>query len=363
MPLVAHTEHPSYQLLQNRGHEILPLEQALAQDIRELHVGLLNMMPDAALSITDLQFMRLIGSCNKIVQVYVHPFSIPGLTRSEASQGYIRQFYEDFSALREEGLDALIITGANVTNPSLRTEAFWEPLREVIDWATENVTSILCSCLATHALMNHLYQIDRHRLPQKKWGVYNHRITDRRHPLLQDINTRFDVPHSRWNEVRREDMIAAGLNILVESDEAGVHLAVSPDQFRIVFLQGHPEYGRVTLLKEYKREVKRFIKGGLDAVPPIPEHYFPAAASALADEYIQHALRNGVGNDDPPPFPETAIEAYLDDTWGDTAKAIFNNWLGLVYKLTHVDRHIQFMEGINPHNPLNLLRDPDGFAV
>ncbi len=359
MPLVAHAEHPSYQVLQTRGHEILPLKRALSQDIRELHVGLLNMMPDNALSITDLQFMRLIGSCNKIVQFYVHPFSIPGLPRGASAQAYINDFYEDFAKLREEGLDALIITGANVTNPSMKSEVFWEPLKEVIDWATENVTSILCSCLATHALMNHLYQISRHRLPQKKWGVFNHRVTDRCHPLLQDINTRFDVPHSRWNEIRREDLISAGLKILVEGNDAGVHLAVSPDQFRIVYFQGHPEYDRITLLKEYKREVMRFLYDEIDEVPPSPEHFFSTGAMRLADEYIDQALWSKKGSDVLPAFPEAAIEKHLDNTWGDTAKAMFNNWLGLVYKLTHVDRHIQFMEGVDPHDPLGLLGGSD----
>ncbi len=259
MPLVAHTDHPSYRVLQDRGHEILPMDRALSQDIRELHVGLLNMMPDAALSSTDQQFMRLIGSCNKIVQFYVHPFTIPGLARSSAAQTYIDDFYDEFDLLREVGLDALIITGANVTNSNLNMETFWEPLQEVIGWATNNVTSILCSCLATHALVSHLYKVKRYPLPQKIWGVYSHRVKNRLHPLLQDINTRFDVPHSRWNEVRRADLTAAGLIILVESDDAGVHLAVSPDQFRIVYFQGHPEYDRITLLKEYKREVLRFI--------------------------------------------------------------------------------------------------------
>jgi homoserine O-succinyltransferase len=355
MPIVAHNKHPSYQALQARGHEILSLNRALSQDIRELHVGLLNMMPDAALSITDQQFIRLIGACNKIVQFYIHPFSIPGLPRNADAQAYINEFYEDFDQVREEGLDALIITGANVTNPSLETEIFWDPLKEVIDWAKENVTSILCSCLATHALMNHLYQIDRHPLPEKKWGVYHQQVTDRSHPLLQDINTRFDVPHSRWNEVQREDLIAAGIKILVESENAGVHLAVSPDQFRIVYFQGHPEYDRLSLLKEYKREVLRFLNDEIDSPPPYPEYFFSAEVIRLVEEYLNQALRSKRRGERPPEFQERVIEQYLDNTWGDTAKAIFNNWLGLVYKLTHVDRHIQFMDGIDPQDPLGLL--------
>ncbi len=359
MPLVAHTDHPSYRVLQDRGQEILPMDRALSQDIRELHVGLLNMMPDAALSSTDQQFMRLIGSCNKIVQFYVHPFTIPGLARSSAAQTYIDDYYDEFELLREEGLDALIITGANVTNSNLNMETFWEPLQEVIGWATNNVTSILCSCLATHALVSHLYKIKRYPLPQKIWGVYSHRVKNRLHPLLQDINTRFDVPHSRWNEVRRADLTGAGLIILVESDDAGVHLAVSPDQFRIVYFQGHPEYDRITLLKEYKREVLRFINCEIKAPPPYPENFFSGEAVQIADTYLDQALQAIKDGGTIPKFPESAFEPYLDNTWGDTAKTIFNNWLGLVYKLTHVDRHIQFMPGVDPKDPLGLLSRSD----
>lgn len=354
MPLVAHTNLPSFQNLQDQGHEILNLDFALSQDIRELHIGLLNMMPDAALSVTDRQFMRLIGSCNKIVQFYVHPFTIPGFARSEKAQSYIDAYYDDFATLREAGLDALIITGANVTNPDLRVETFWNPLQEVIAWATDNVTSILCSCLATHALVSQLYKIERHPMPQKIWGVYSHHVKDRLHPLLQDINTRFDVPHSRWNEIRRSDMLAAGLEILVESEEAGVHLAVSPDQFRVIYFQGHPEYERISLLKEYKREVLRFLAEEIDSPPPHPEHYFSEEAAHIADAYLEQALQARAAGRELPAFPEESILPHLDNTWGDTAKALFNNWLGLVYKLTHTDRKIQFKPGVDPTDPLGL---------
>ncbi len=355
MPLVAHTNLPSFQALQDRGHEILSLDTALSQDIRELHIGLLNMMPDAALSVTDRQFMRLIGSCNKIVQFYVHPFTIPGFARSDKAQSYIEAYYDDFATLRKAGLDALIITGANVTNPDLRVETFWDPLREVIAWARDNVTSILCSCLATHALMSQLYKIERHPMPQKVWGVFSHQVKNRHHPLLRDVNTRFDVPHSRWNEIRRADMLAAGLEILVESEEAGVHLAVSPDKFRVIYFQGHPEYDRISLLKEYKREVNRFLAGEIDAAPPHPEHYFTDEAAGIADAYLDQARQAKAAGTEIPPFPEANIEPLLDNTWSDTAKALFNNWLGLVYKVTHTDRKVQFKAGVDPADPLGLL--------
>ena len=150
----------------------------MKQDIRELHIGLLNMMPDAALQVTEQQFMKLVGNSNQIAQIYVHPFSVPGLPRSPETQTYIEEYYTTFEQLREDGLDALIITGANVSNPRLELEPFWEPLTQCDGVGrTNDVTSVLCSCLATHSLMKYMYRIDRQLLPQKQWGVYYpHRI-------------------------------------------------------------------------------------------------------------------------------------------------------------------------------------------
>ncbi|GIV59001.1 MAG: homoserine O-succinyltransferase [Rhodothermaceae bacterium] len=353
MPLVAHSPLPTFDQLRHAGQDVLPLEYALHQDIRELHIGLLNMMPDAALQVSERQFMRLIGGCNKIVQFFVHPFTVPGLPRSPEARTYLDTYYEDFETLKAEGLDALIITGANVARPLLDQEPFWEPLVEVIAWAREHVTSVLCSCLATHALLKVFHGIDRQRLPRKQWGVYAHRITGR-HPLLADVNTRFDVPHSRWNEVTRAQLEAAGLVVLVESAEAGVHMAVSPDHLRFVYLQGHPEYDTNSLLKEYKREVFRYVRRERDDYPPYPEHYFPPEAAALADRYREEAERARRLGIEPPPFPEDAFLPHLDNTWGDTAKALFNNWLGLVYRVTDLDRHTPFKPGIDPEDPLGL---------
>ena len=337
MPLVSHLDLPTFAEMRREGEAVLTLEQALRQDIRELHIGFLNMMPDAALRTTERQFFQLLGGCNQIAQIYVHPFSIPGLERSPETQDYINTRYETFEHVREIGMDALIITGANVANPNLSNEPLWTPLQEVIRWAEKEVTSILCSCLATHALLKSLYGIDRRPLPEKRWGVYRHRCSRNDHPLLRSINTRFDVPHSRHNEVTRAQLEEAGLKVLIESVEGDVHLAVSPDGLRFVFLQGHPEYDSNSLFKEYKREVLRYRQGQRSEAPPLPENYADERVAALAVQF---------------PLPEQAIEAALDNTWGDTGKAIFNNWLGLVYRLTHVDRHKPFVDGINPNNPL-----------
>ena len=354
MPLVAHNGLPTFERLRDRGQQVLSADRASQQDIRELHIGLLNMMPDAALTATENQFIRLVGASNQIAQFFVYPFSIPELDRGPEALKHINEHYFEFADLKKLGLDALIITGANVENPSLDDEAFWEPLIEIMRWAEKNVASILCSCLATHALVKSIHGIDRHRLPKKKWGVYSHKIHRPDHPLMWEVNTRFDAPHSRYNEVTSEQFETAGLSVLVDSDEAGVHLAVSPDQFRIVYFQGHPEYDAISLLKEYKREVFRFLHGERDDKPVFPENYFSEAAATVAFDYVQRASDALQSKEPVPEFPEAKLRALVDNTWGDTGKAIINNWLGLVYQLTNLDRHQQFMQGVNPDDPLKL---------
>ncbi len=354
MPLVAHTDLPAFAQLEAQGHEILTVDRALNQDIRELHIGFLNMMPDAALRATERQFIRLVGSCNRIAQFYVYPFSLPALNRSEAASEYVDLHYSDFETLQKQGLDALIITGANVANPSLPEEAFWAPLIEVVQWAEKNVASILCSCLATHALLKHFHGIDRRPLPTKRWGVYSHRVAEPEHPLLREINTRFDAPHSRYNDVSREQLEANQLTVLADSDTGGVHMAVSQDQFRIVYFQGHPEYDVNSLFKEYLREVRRFLSGELESPPPFPEHYFSAEVRGLASAWIDRLLEAKSSGRLSEESIESQINPRLDNTWGDTAKAIFNNWIGLVYQLTNLDRTQQFMDDVDPDDPLGL---------
>lgn len=333
---------------------MLARDAALEQDIRELHVGLLNMMPDAALAATERQFFRLIGESNAIAQFYVHPFTLRELKRSAEGQAHVDRYYETFDQIRERGLDALIITGANVTQPDLSKEPFWKPLDEVVDWAFENVTSTLCSCLATHAVMEFRYGQKRRHMGFKRWGVYPHRVIDRRHPLVADVNTRFDVPHSRFNDISRQQFESAGLRVLVESEVAGVHLATSEDGFRIVFFQGHPEYDTVSLFKEYKREVMRFAHRERSDYPPLVENYFSDKSQAILLEHRDRMLVAGTRGDGGPEVPESMIVPALDNTWHDTAEAVIDNWIGKVYQLTDLDRKRPFKYGIDPSDPLGL---------
>lgn len=355
MPIVAHNGLPAFSRLKEEGQPILDPDLALHQDIRELHIGLLNMMPDAALAATERQFFRLIGESNQIAQFYVHPFTLEGLQRSPEALAHIERYYEPFERIREEGLDALIVTGANVTGPDLAAEPFWQPLIEVVDWAYDNVCSTLCSCLATHAVMQFRYGQRRRRLPEKRWGVFPHRVVARAHPLVADVNTRFDVPHSRFNDISHEQFVSSGLHVLAESDQAGVHLAVSPDGFRQVFFQGHPEYDTISLLKEYKREVGRFVGGARADYPPFPESYLGLQARAILDEHQARVRAAMDKRGEMPVFPERRIASSLHNTWHDTAEGVIGNWMGLVYKVTNNDRKLTFMPGVDPSDPLALL--------
>ncbi|MBD3670685.1 MAG: homoserine O-succinyltransferase [Gammaproteobacteria bacterium] len=354
MPLVAHTGLPTFDRLRLEGETVLPKDFALQQEIRELHIGLLNMMPDAALEATERQFFRLIGESNQIAQFYLHPFTLDELKRNKAGQAHVDEHYETFDQIKEGGLDALIITGANVTGPELSTQPFWDPLIEVVDWAYDNVTSTLCSCLATHAVMEFRYKQKRRHLDNKRWGVFSHSVIDRKHPLTIGVNTRFDVPHSRFNQVDREQFEQANLHVLVESEEAGIHLAVSEDLFRLVLFQGHPEYDVISLLKEYKREVVRFSKGEIEEYPPFPQYYFSKQTEAILSEHMEQVVSAIESGSEIPEFPEKLITPGLDNTWHDTAEAVINNWIGTVYQITNIDRTKPFRITVDPNDPLGL---------
>jgi homoserine O-succinyltransferase len=354
MPLVAHNDLPTFMRLRQEGQNILESNRALQQDIRELHIGLLNMMPDAALAATERQFFRLIGQSNQIAQFYAHPFSLDGLQRSTSTRSYIERYYEPFAHIREAGLDALIITGANVIGSDLTQQPFWDPLIEVVEWAIDHVASTLCSCLATHAVMKFRYNQQRIRLAQKRWGVYPHKVIDSSHPLVSTVNTLFDVPHSRFNEITRSQFEDAGCRVLAESEEAGVHLAVSSDGFRLVMFQGHPEYDTISLLKEYKREVTRYTTGEREDYPPCPSHIFNLKTKAILAEYQECIERCVDYGRESPEFPEARIAKTLHNTWHDTAEGVVGNWMGLIYRTTHHDRRIAFMPDVDPNNPLAL---------
>lgn len=350
MPIIKHTDLPTYDRLIKEGRSIIPSERAMQQDIRELHIGFLNIMPDAALEATERQFFRLVGESNRVAQIYIHPFTLPIFDRDEATEAHIKKYYEPFEQIQNQGLDALIVTGANEeTNPHVSDVGTWGPLRDVLDWAYNNVTSTICSCFASHAMLTYVHGQTPTWRDDKRWGVYSHRAVNRNHPLIRGMNTRFDIPHSRYSEITREQFEAAGMNILVESPEAGVHMATSKDGFRQICFQGHPEYDTVSLFKEYKREVTNYLDGLRYDYPPFPLNYFNTEAIAVLDDFKAHIL-----NGDKIDFPEKQLEGMLENTWADSARSSISSWIGHVYQVTNVDRQKTFMDGIDPKNPLGL---------
>ena len=163
------------------------------------------------------------------------------------------------------------------------------------------------------------------------------------------MNTRFDIPHSRYSEITREQFEAAGMNILVESPEAGVHMATSQDGFRQICFQGHPEYDTVSLFKEYKREVMNYIDGVREDFPPFPLNYFTDEAKVFLNDFKERTLKG-----EKPDFPEEKLEPLLENTWADSARSSISSWIGNVYQTTNVDRKKPFMDGVNPENPLDI---------
>lgn len=327
MPLVAHSGLPAFATLRDEGLDIVSDAQAEHLDLPTLRIGMLNMMPDAALQATERQFLRLVAAYGSAANLYVFPFSLQAEHRSDISATHIESHYSNFSELREQDVDAVIITGANPIMDDIAAEEFWTPLLEVIDWGRTNVQSILCSCLATHAVLHEYYGIERVELPQRQWGVYEHELFVSEHPLLSGITSPVIAPHSHRFAVSREAMERAGVNVLIASPQAGVHMAISGSESNFVFFQGHPEYDAVSLLKEYKREIQRFLTGNRTSYPPFPEHFLDESAKNRLDAYQRRVTESDFEQETLPAFPEPQLAAGLENTWSEAGQIIYRNWL------------------------------------
>jgi homoserine O-succinyltransferase len=323
MALIEHSKLPAFTTMRDEG---VPVRSPSGvSDLPTVAVGLLNLMPDAALRATDRQFIRLLSAAADEIDIRVHPFTVAAEHRGEEARRHIAEHYETFGEVKEAGVDALVVTGANPAEDELEREAFWEGLGDVLDWATSSTRSILCSCLATHAVLQKYRGMRRRRLPQKRWGVYSHEVL-KEHPLLEGLDGQVEAPHSHWYDVTREEMESVGLTVVLESEEAGVHMAVDDDDF-YVFFQGHPEYDLISLLKEYRRELGRYWRAERDDYPPVPEHYFSDDALAELDDYrpvLEKAKREGR---QPPRLDEAELLPKDSHTWNGEGRVIYRNWL------------------------------------
>lgn len=318
----------------------LSRRKARQADIRPLRIWLMNNMPDAAIRATERWFLKLIGS-ESALQIEPVFITAPSIPRGDDARSYIDNYYTSLEKAQKRGLDALMISGANFGNGPIQTLPFWNELIEIMAWAESHVASTLTSCLATHAVMKYKFDIDRvlQRVDGKEkkiWWVFTHGIEDESHPLVSGMNSDILVPHSRWNDISAESFRQTGSQILIASKTAGVHLAVSQD-FRWVMMQWHPEYDTVSLAREYMRDKKQWVEHE-------PENYMTDDLRALDPHrsYENWDLQR---------------IANLRNNWRDSSQVMMARWIGLVYKLTNRNLQKQYMDGVDPNNPLRSIRE------
>ncbi len=296
---------------------------------QSINVALINNMPDAALEDTELQFFDLLDAAAGDVPVNVKLYSLPELPRTERAQQHLDSFYFNYDDLWRSQLDGVIITGTEPRQPDLSAEPYWQTLTDTLDWAANNTRSTVASCLAAHASVLHSDGIARHPMADKKFGVFEHKKPCE-HRLTNNLADSVRIPHSRWNEVREDALISCGYTVLTKSADAGVDLFVKTiGKSLFVHFQGHPEYGLRSLLKEYRRDIRRFLRQERDTYPTMPHGYFDTEAQKLLTDFQNTALaqrREEVIES----FPESIISDALRNTWQASASRLYKNWLQIV---------------------------------
>jgi homoserine O-succinyltransferase len=294
-----------------------------------VEIALINNMPDAALEDTEIQFMELLDAASGEIPVRLKLYSLPNVPRSERGQQHLSGFYLGIERLWESQCDAVIVTGTEPRQADLRQEPYWPALADVLDWAEGNTASTILSCLAAHASVLHSDGIPRHPLPDKQFGVFESTKVFG-HELTRNAGLSVRFPHSRWNEVREDALISCGYDVLTKSPEAGVDLFVKLRKKSLfVHFQGHPEYGGRTLLKEYRRDIKRFLRRERETYPTMPHGYFDAAASKHLIEFQETACAHR-HEEQIVFFPEAVVAGSLQNTWQASATCVYRNWLQYV---------------------------------
>ena len=292
-------------------------------------LALINNMPDSALEDTELQFFDLLDIASDDVLVLLKLYSLTGIPRTDRGLRHLNSFYFGLDDLWNSRVDGVIVTGTEPRQPNLKDEPYWASLTDVFDWAEHNTMSTVLSCLAAHASVLHADGVSRHRLPDKQFGVFDStKICD--HPLSSHVAGQIRFPHSRWNEVRADELTSCGYAVLTQSAEAGVDLFVKKKKKSLfVHFQGHPEYGARTLLKEYRRDIKRFLGRERETYPTMPTGYFDSAATRLLNDFQGTALSNR-REETGALFPEAAVADGLQNTWQSSATCVYHNWLEYV---------------------------------
>ena len=302
MPVRIPETLPARAILESENIFVMGEERAKHQDIRPLHVAILNLMPTKIA--TETQLLRLLG--NSPLQVEVTLLHTASHTSKNVPEEHLINHYKSFAQVRRQKFDGLIITGAPVELLPFEEVDYWPELKAIMDWAEVNVFGTLYICWGAQAGLFHRYGIPKYPLPHKMFGIFPHRVLERHNKLMRGFDDVFRAPHSRHTEVRRADIErVSDLVILAESDEAGIYIAASQDG-RHTFVTGHSEYDPLTLKGEYDRDM---VKG----LPiHVPANYFPG--------------------DDPSQPPLVR--------WRGHSNLLFANWLNYyVYQLTPYNIH------------------------
>lgn len=297
MPLKINRELPAYKVLSGENIFVMNDERAETQDIRPLKIAILNLMPKKIQA--ENQLLRYLS--NTPLQVEIKLLQTKSYTSHNTPLEHLNKFYSYFDEVVNEKFDGLIITGAPVEQMEFEDVAYWDELKEIMEWSKSNVYSTLHICWGAQAGLYYHYGVPKYPLGNKMFGVFAHRVLKENVELTRGLDDTFFAPHSRHTEIKSKDIEKVKeLKILSESDDAGVFI-VSTSDYRKVFITGHLEYDRETLKDEYFRDKEK----GLEIC--IPENYFP--------------------NDD------TTLEPAM--SWRGSAHIVFANWLNYcVYQNT-----------------------------
>jgi homoserine O-succinyltransferase len=297
MPINVPDKLPAIEILKEENIFVIDETSAAHQDIRPLKIIILNLMP--VKQTTETQLIRMLS--NNPLQIEIELLHIANHVSKNTTEEHLKTFYKGFDEIKEHKFDGMIITGAPIEHLEFEEVSYWDEIREIMDWTTHHVTSTLFICWAAQAGMYHFYNVPKYKLPNKMFGVFNHKVLDSKIPLVRGFDDVFMAPHSRHTEVRRGDIAKIPeLTIVAESDDAGIHV-VTASEGRRIFVTGHFEYDSHTLHTEYMRDVNK----GMDI--PVPKNYFL--------------------NDDPDKKPLV--------TWRSHANLFFANWLNYyVYQMT-----------------------------
>ena len=265
MPIKTQSDLPAKEILERENIFVMDENRAMHQDIRPISIAIVNLMP--LKEETELQILRSLS--NTPLQIDVVFVALESHESTHTSLSHLNKFYMSFADIKEQNFDGLIITGAPVEQMEYEEVDYWPEISQIMEWSKTHVTSTLHLCWGAQAGLYYHYGIPKRALDKKMFGVYRHKVMNRKIPLVRGFDDYFYAPHSRHTEVRREDIEKhPGLTILAESQEAGVFLVINEDGSQI-FVMGHPEYDRVTLHKEYMRDKEK----GLPIEKPV--NYYP----------------------------------------------------------------------------------------